>query len=333
MNRFSIFVFLACLIPPYARTQSVQQRAEALLDKARQLSDIRSPNAPAFRLKATFSTIGKNLDTIQGTYTEVWVSESRWRRETVVKDQHRIEVGGPARLWLLDNTADFPELAAQVPSALSIFPSRGMSQIYDSISAAREMKPPAECAITKPNSHKLKSAFCFDKTTGFLLAKILPEVRPNNAVEHSCDYGSFHKVGDHWLPYKIACSEDQHLQLDAAVVEISPEPSPDPALFTPPPGAIELGLCQQKSKPPRPAVAPSPRWPPGSDLKSEVTVSLIVDAKGIPQDVKVVDSAGASFDEAAVNTVRSWKFFPATCAGDPMPMQTKVKVQFPRQLH
>ena len=47
--------------------QDIQTRADALLSKARQLSDIRSPDAPPFRLKATFSFTGKDLGTVQGT--------------------------------------------------------------------------------------------------------------------------------------------------------------------------------------------------------------------------------------------------------------------------
>jgi len=66
------------------RADEAQKSAEALLDRARRLSDIRSLNAPPFRLKLTFSFTGKHLDTVQGIYDEVWISNSRWRRETTV---------------------------------------------------------------------------------------------------------------------------------------------------------------------------------------------------------------------------------------------------------
>ena len=75
-----------------AHKSEIQLRAEALMQKARKLSDIRAKNAPAFRLKATFSFVGKNLENEQGTYTEIWVSDSRWRREIVLGDLHRLEI-------------------------------------------------------------------------------------------------------------------------------------------------------------------------------------------------------------------------------------------------
>jgi TonB family protein len=324
---------LASALPPQdTPTQDLQKRADALLDKAHQLSDIRSPNAPSFRLKATFSFIGKDLGAIQGTYTEIWVSKSKWRRETVVKDWRRIEVGGAARFWLLDNTKDFPEQAAFIPNAIEIFRWPPVRLAFESLSGHPEMTPPAECALTKPDprNRDTRLAFCFDTESGVLLGKIFPEVRSWNIASDSCDYRSFHKVLDHWFPHVIVCFEDRHRKLDVSVVDISSEPSPDPALFTPPPGAIELGVCQVKPQPPRPAVAPNPRWPPSSDETSQVTVSLVVDTKGKPQNVNVVNSAGAHFDEAAVSAVRSWQFWPATCSGEPMPMQINLQVHFPR---
>lgn len=330
MNRLCLFVVIACLIPlrPLAQTQNIQQRAAAMLDKARQLSDIRSPNAPAFRLTATFSFVGKNLETLEGTYTEIWVSDSQWRRETVVKDLRRIEVGGATRRWLLDNTADFPDLAAQLPTVLS-FPSRFMSQAFGSISDHPEFVPPAECVVSEPDSHHLKSAFCFDRATGLLMEKILPEVRPQNTVDNSCDYGLFEKFGGYRFPREAICFEDRHRKLSAKVIDLSFEPSPDPALFTPPPKAIEIGICHAQLQHPRAINAPNPRVPFGSrDRNSQVTLSILVDTKGKPQNVKVVKSGGASFDEAAVSAVRTWSFKPATCNGEPMPIPIAIEVDF-----
>jgi hypothetical protein len=98
MKAHAAFVFTALLAllaialsaqapqKPEAPKSEIQTRAEALMERARHLSDIRAKNAPAYRLKATFSFMGKNLENLQGTYTEVWVSDSQWRRETVVSN-------------------------------------------------------------------------------------------------------------------------------------------------------------------------------------------------------------------------------------------------------
>jgi TonB family protein len=330
MNR-RVLLTAACvvLLRLLSTAQDAQSRADAMLDKARQLSDIRSPNAPPFQLKATFSFIGTDLETVRGTYTEVWVSNSQWRREIVVKDLRRIEVAGATRIWLLDNTKDFPQQATQLPSLVSLFPPKSASFAFESIADHPEMNPPSDCALTRPDTRHLKAAFCFDKKSGALVVRIFPEVRLRNTVNNSCEYASFHKFGDFWFPNEMACYEDRHKKIEA-VLDLSAALSPDPALFAPLPDAIELGRCSEKLQPPVVKSVPSPdrfasrdEGPPVS-----VRVSLIVDTKGKPENVKVVNSGGAHFDELAVGNVRGWRFKPATCNGEPMPFQINVDVDF-----
>ena len=54
--------------------EEIQKHADAMIQRAREFSDIRSQGAPAFRLRATFSFVGEDLATIQGTFNEVWIS-------------------------------------------------------------------------------------------------------------------------------------------------------------------------------------------------------------------------------------------------------------------
>jgi TonB family protein len=312
------------------KNKDTQTRAQALLNKARQLSDIRAPDAPPFRLKATFSFTGPALEIVHGTYTEVWASNSQWRRETVVNHSSRVEIGGKNRIWQLDNSNDFPEPAARISSLLDLLPSSSAAAEFESISDDPDGDPPAQCALTKPDSSHHKSVFCFDKKTGLLVGQAFPETRPRNVVQDSCDYVKFRKLGNDWFPVEMACFADRHHTLDVSVLELVIEPSPNPDLFTVPANAIELGNCSTKSGPPRATSSPYPQRPVGSrDEEAIVTLSLIVDAKGKPQNVKVVNSGGPRFDDAALTAVRSWRFKPSTCNGEPMPMQINMKIDFP----
>ena len=203
-----------------AQKSEVQARAEALIAKARHLSDIRAKNAPAFRLKATFTFIGKDLENAQGTYTEDWVSDSQWRREIVVKDSHRIEVGTPNRIWTLDNTTDFPEPATHLPDLMSMFHSASPTLEFESIADNTDQKPAEQCATTKRGSRQEQYKFCFDQKSGALLATLSPDIRPKNMTDYSCFYGIFRKFGDSWFPREMACFEDKHRQLEAKVEEL-----------------------------------------------------------------------------------------------------------------
>src|ERR1700758_147247 len=148
-----ILLLAACLAPlcPATRAQDsspqpinvfeIQKRADALMDKARQLSDIHSPNIPPFRLKATFSFVGKDLETVEGTYSEIWVSRSKWRRETTVKNWHRIEIAGATRLYLLNNEAGFPAQATRLSGLTNIFPPAAEPLQYTSLTDSPQVNP------------------------------------------------------------------------------------------------------------------------------------------------------------------------------------------------
>jgi TonB family protein len=310
--------------------EETQKHADAMMQRAREFSDIRSPGAPAFRLRATFSFTGEDLETIQGTFTEGWVSNSQWRRETVANDFRRVEVGGSSRLWLLDEGKNFPVQAIRVSGLVEIFPARSAKFEFESIMDRNAQDSSTECAITRAaGQQKEKSAFCFDKRSGGLVEKISPEPLRNRAADYACQYGAFQEFGNYSFPREIDCFLDGHRKLQVNIVELSAEPSPNTALFTPPAGAIEMGNCSVKPEPPRPVSTPDPRFPMGSrDHSAMVTLSLIIDAKGKTQEVRVTRSGGKPFDDQAASTVRGWRFKPATCNGEPVGTQISVEINY-----
>ena len=232
----------------------VQKTAEEMLNRARQLSDIRSPNAPGFRLNVTFSFAGPDLDTLHGTYTEVWKSNSQWRRETVVGDFRRIEIGGPDRYWLIDGGKDLPEEAARVATVVDMFPKRSATIEFETIT---DLGPTTQCAVTKAEGERhLKHAFCFDKDKHLLKENVAPQEFFTRAVDYSCHYNRFRKFGDYWFPQEVVCFMDRRQRLEARVVDLSPEPSPETALFTPPAGAVGIGDCSVTPVPPEAVSTP-----------------------------------------------------------------------------
>jgi len=322
----SVLILLVAACATCVAAEDKQKTAEVLLEHARQLSDIRSPNAPAFRLNVHFSFVAEDLDTIQGTYTEVWVTNSQWRRESVVGNSRRIEVDGPNKRWIADGGKEFPQQATRVSTMVDIFPPRFAKFEFESF---KDRDPSTQCAITKPGLAKGRHGFCFDKHSGMLVENIVPDFIGQRVADYSCRYGMFQKFGDYWFPREMACFVDTHRKIEAKVSELSLESSPDAAPFTPPAGALEIGNCSLSPVPPRPVFEPDPMFPSGiRDRTSSVVLWMIVDTKGKPHDITVARSGGKAFDDSAVSTVRSWRFKAGTCNGEPMPMQINVEVRF-----
>jgi hypothetical protein len=307
----------------------VQARADAMLARARRLEDIRSSGAPPFRLTAKFSFTGNDLEPVHGTYSELWVSNSKWRQETVVGNLRSVAVGGAGKHWILVPDG-FPIKADKLPILMAFLPPPPLPLKFDKISEVTTRDLAAECVYTKLTAQKSRSAFCFDKKSGVLLQRISPEVRLRNVVRFGCQYGRFQLFGQYVFPHEVACLEDQHKSIRADVVELTSQlpsqPPVDAALFGPPPGAVEIPECTGK------IVAPflvsrgftTPDWDP--DRVRWLPVWLLVDAKGNVQHVRLLRSADKISYQDAMNIIRGWSFMPGICNGKPMPMPYTAEV-------
>ena len=75
-----------------------------------------------------------------------------------------------------------------------------------------------------------------------------------------------------------------------------------------------------------------PKYPRGGFFhrakSSDVTVDLVVDEKGFPQNLRVEKSGGEKFDQAALEAVRQYRFQPATREGAPVAVEVNVVVFF-----
>jgi TonB family protein len=83
--------------------------------------------------------------------------------------------------------------------------------------------------------------------------------------------------------------------------------------------------------PPQPLYTPQPeKVVPSGKVKTRGTVVLWVgiNEQGTIDTAKVVRSLNRKLDESALETVKKWKFIPATKDGKPTPVQTNVEVNF-----
>lgn len=63
-------------------------------------------------------------------------------------------------------------------------------------------------------------------------------------------------------------------------------------------------------------------------INGTVVLSLVIGIDGRARDIKIVAPLGDGLDEKAVETIKTWKFQPATKDDKPVPLQAVIEVQF-----
>ena len=137
-------------------------------------------------------------------------------------------------------------------------------------------------------------------------------------------YGSFQKFANLWYPRRITCLEDRHQAIDIKIEELSVEQSPDATLFEPPAGAVEFANCHINFLPPQATRSATPDVGISMDQQI-VMVSIVVDRKGKPGNIKILNPHDKHLDKDAEDAVSGWRFKPATCQGEPVPAQITIE--------
>lgn len=136
----------------------------------------------------------------------------------------------------------------------------------------------------------------------------------------------------------VRVKSNETATLEAKMVEIyKPPPPPEPKPVAPAAPKVTPGMLVQLGQPgvvPPKSIKKVPaRYPEAAKqrrLEGVVGLSILVSETGKVVDVKVVKSANAMLDDAAVEAVKQWTYEPATKDGVPVKVWTPVSMSFQR---
>lgn len=228
----SLLLLTLTLLVSVAFANEKEEEASALIERAKQLSDIRVDGAPAFRLKLSFKIIKEDGSVLDGAYTEDWVSKAQWHRETVLGSFRRTQVAMGKKLWLVDSNTIVPE---HIDDILRFSESSKFNPKLWTLNREvkdREVGGSSARCIDKKNQVPWEGrlALCFDKISGTLTAEV-GSLQVGSLTERVCLYADYQKFGDRVLARSYECDEDKHPRLEARVVELLAEPALDPAFL------------------------------------------------------------------------------------------------------
>jgi TonB family protein len=311
---FLFLVFASATLVPslFADKTDKAREAAALQDRAKLLSDIRAKGAPAFQLTMTFRITKGDGSVADGKYTELWVSNAKWRKEFVVDNFHRTQVVMGRKLWTLDNLPIEPEGLNNVPSLLD--PMGTLSDTWKVERFKDRELNGISLRCFGANTYFGKGEKCFDKNNGFFAVLVLPIGRTH--VDSTYSWSDYRQFGDRMVATSYENTDGEKLRSKGRLENLTFPPEFDQAMFDPPTGAKESAYCSGPRRGPeviQQVVAVSPKK--GNQV---VTVVGTIGEDGTARETRVSKSADEDYDRAAINAVRQWRFKPATCDGDPM---------------
>lgn len=324
-SRASRLVIILTLFSSATFASKQEMDAAALIERAKQLSDIRAEGAPPFRLKIDFKIINDDASVVDGSYTETWVSKAQWRRETDLGDFRRVQIVAGKKLWVVDSMTVFLREMADIPGITDINklrPDQWKSGKDHDINGIR-----VHCL---ENSLSAKWEACFETASGTLYAELSPSYPPTEGDKRVCLHSDYQKFGEYTVARSYECQDGRHRKLQARVVDLATYTTQDPTLFVPPEGAKESTNCLGASKPPAVIHRVDPSTPRAFSGTNVVTINVVVGIDGNPHNLQVISAPNRDYDEAALEAVRQWRFNPATCDGEPMEVLIQVETEFHR---
>lgn len=325
MRHKILFLLVALLLTSTALGSNKRdEEAAALIARAKQLSDIRAEGEPAFRLKISFKTIKDDGSASEGEYTEIWVSKTNWRRQVVAGDFRRTQIAVEGKRWILSSGGATPRYVGDVFRLSDIRNLRPDDWKPWKLENREVNGVSARCLETAPSPNT--SAACFDQTTAALILESTLSYAAR--AQMVCSYADYEKFGDRVFARFHACDVGGHRKIEARVLELTVDPTPDPALFLPPDGAKESESCLAGKRGPTLLHGESPSLPRGTKHGGTVVMSLVVGIDGKPDNLRITSSPNGALGQAAMDSVKNWRFNPAMFDGEPIAITTQVEVDF-----
>jgi TonB family protein len=330
----TICVLLVALPPnSLGRNDKEEVDAQALLAKAKELSDIRAEGSPAFRLHASIDFPSAGDPKLgQGSYLEIWESPDHWRREVKGVGYEEVSVRAGSKLYRKANMPYRPWPLFHLELLFRTQDPHGSPRnvVAPQVKVKKLGGPTVICVEENSKRRErhwkvlARFTYCVNRDNGLL-----------SSVESYLDrmeYAAYARLGAREYPQSLRWSfggqafEDAHVDTLSLLTNVSPN------LFEPPEGAEESRACE-RSEPPRKISGREPDYTPSAraaNIQGSNESYVVVSRKGEVIHAEIIRSLEPSLDAATLDVIRQWQYRPATCDGSPMDEGFVMQTSFRR---
>ena len=292
-----------------AEKKDKQAEGRVLIERASELSDIRAPGSPPFRLKTSVRIVEDNKKTVEGSYLLLWASPSQWREEIVFPSFNQLRVVGEGKMWQVRNNLSLLlhverlRKLLDLPGSLMLNPETKVKKIREHKRDGHQFR-----CIELGRKDYDPWKVCLASADGSL-----------TLIERSIsgyEYSDYKSVGEKQYPRMLRRVDREKTAVEVSVEQLGEERFSDQSPFTPPPGVQEWVWCEN----PEPARALE--WGESNVQVSmsqrgwfPVAVYGVIGVDGRVHDITVLRSARPDIDARFLEQLRGARFEPKKCNG------------------
>lgn len=316
MRRRCLVVFLIAAAT-FSTGDDKLDQAKAILKRADDISDLRTPDVAPYELQANVKVDGPGRSVV-GTYHLLWVSPTKWREELNLPGYQEVRFGGEGKMWRVR-----PPQIRYVPATAAFNAAhRGVYQLPEHAKIKKIVDRtqdgiPVTCIRVVGG---WEAEFCVDRSRGVLVWE--------QSMFDGQAYSDFEDFRGKLVPHSFGVRSGPSVAA-FNVTKIEALPRPDPKLFVPPAGAEEWEFCDHPPTPPKPLRTPPPAIRPAfgrSGKESEAVFVLVITKSGDVGDLALARSAYPNMDKEVIDALSKWKYRPAMCGDRPIPVEAIIKI-------
>jgi beta-lactamase regulating signal transducer with metallopeptidase domain len=294
------------IVGPITTASSPGERATvlALLEQARQNSDLHIAGTPPFYLEATFEASGPVSEVGSGELSETWMSGQRWRWTAMLGGYSSVRIGSGRTGYDAPAATPLP-MRVHMLRRVIFGPVQTANPGRIRVASARVAGTAVTCVLLGPTTTPESPArlwqedeYCVDA------AGLLRVHSPALGAYTQLDYSHPLRFGGRVLPGDLRAYLDG-VQVARASLIIRPAGEPDEGLFTPTPEMIARGLAPVTGFAQKVLLrAPAALVAPGAPV---TIVHASVDASGTVLEAEVA-SGDPRHSSSALEIVRAYQF-------------------------
>ena len=301
--------------------------AQQLLATAEHQAFLFHENDTPFRLDVSFTA--QQMVPVQGQLNWTQAARDRWRREVTLGDFKQVEIRNEEKFYTSRNLSFTPFRVGELMSLL-LFAQSPENLVVKKQKHQPENGIEAACLQVKGENGRGKPQdICVDPVSDDILSVEWKEPPDELHREQFVDYFEFDR---HRYPRTLGLLVNGSKVITAQVESLT-STAFDESLLVPPNGAIERRLCAGM-KHAIPVSTPDPLYPNSArenKLAGDTIVAMTVLTDGSVTDIQLIGKSAQSMDEAALETLRHWRFKPAMCGTEPVVSDIQVVVSFRMQ--